>query len=354
VISAQDAARRGLVVVNVSESGAVLDDLDRLIAEELTRDGRVTSSDLAATAGVSKATAASRVRRLIKAGVVRVTAVFDVDAAGFQWQVNCYIKSTGVPARDIAKELAVLPSTWAVMGALGRSDVVAVFMFADKAQMVSFFTEQLPTVDGVAQFECDLVMRPLWYEPLATNLIVHDPNASLIDLDVPIRFPNSVVDVDALDEAIIKTLRADGRRSNRRIGQELGVSEGTIRSRIKRLQEANLMRIVAWVDPEALDQTGHVLYLRLRLQSVDPRSAAIELAKISRVTSTSATIGWPSVTLMAVAKDRRESRDILAAVRAVAGVIDVDLHELVDIHFYRSQFVRIPAMSVLGSVDRSI
>ena len=73
-------------VVAVSEggSGELLDDLDRLIVGELARDGRVTSSDLAVMAGVSKATAASRVRRLIETNVVRVTAVFDVDAAGFQ------------------------------------------------------------------------------------------------------------------------------------------------------------------------------------------------------------------------------------------------------------------------------
>ena len=338
----------------VSESRPVelLDDLDRLIVAELSRDGRVTSSDLAVMAGVSKATAASRVRRLIETGLVRVTAVFDVDAAGYQWQVNCFIRSTGAPADKIAKSLAVLPSTWAVSSSLGRCDVLAVFMFADKAQMAAFITEQLPAVDGVAQYECDLVVRSLWYEPLATNAIVHAREvAQLVDLDVPIRFPNSVVDVDALDDSIIKILRIDGRRSNRRIGQELGVSEGTIRSRIKRLQEANLMRIVAWIDPAALGQTGQILYIRVLLDSVSPETTAIELAKIPQLTSTSATIGWPTVTAMAMAQDRHETRDILAAVRAVDGVIDVDLHELVEVHFYRNHFVRIPATSVRESGD---
>ena len=200
---------------------------------------------------MSKATAASRVRRLIETAVVRVTAVFDVDAAGFQWQVNCFIKTAGVPTSEIAKTLAALPATWSVSSALGRCDLVAVFMFADKAQMGAFFTEELPAVDGVAQFEGDVVVKSLWYEPLATNVIVHARDVSqLVDLDVPIRFPNPVVDVDDLDDAIIKCLRIDGRRSNRRIGHELGVSEGTIRFRIKRLQEANLMRIVAWIDPD--------------------------------------------------------------------------------------------------------
>ena len=57
--------------------------------------------------------------------------------------------------------------------------------------------------------------------------------------------------------------------------------------------------------------------------------------------------------LMAVAKDRRQTRDILAAVRAVNGVIDVDLHELVDIRFYRNHFLRIPATSIRESGDYS-
>jgi hypothetical protein len=89
--------------------------------------------------------------------------------------------------------------------------------------------------------------------------------------------------------------------------------------------------------------------LRVRLDSVSPESAAQGLAKIPQLTSTSATIGWPSMTVMAVAKDRRETRDILVAVRAVIGVADVDLHELVDVRFYRSHFVRIPDVSVRES-----
>ena len=109
------------------------------------------------------------------------------------------------------------------------------------------------------------------------------------------------------------------------------------------------MRIVAWIDPETLGQAGHVLYLRVRLDSVSPESAAIELAKIPQLSSTTATIGWPNVSVMAVTKDPRETRDILAAVRAIAGVADVDLHELVDVYFYHSHFVRIPATSVRES-----
>ncbi|MET0909912.1 MAG: winged helix-turn-helix transcriptional regulator, partial [Ilumatobacteraceae bacterium] len=83
----------------------LLDDLDQRIVGELARDGRTASSDLAHQLGITKSIATSRVRRLIESGIVHVTAVFDVDAAGYQWQANCFITSTGIAVGEIAAAL---------------------------------------------------------------------------------------------------------------------------------------------------------------------------------------------------------------------------------------------------------
>lgn len=48
--------------------------------------------------------------------------------------------------------------------------------------------------------------------------------------------------VDELDHQIIEALGADGRVSNRQIAAQFGVTEGTIRTRIKRLQAENLLQ----------------------------------------------------------------------------------------------------------------
>ena len=55
--------------------------------------------------------------------------------------------------------------------------------------------------------------------------------------------------LDQLDRELIKELQNEGRKSYRDIGRMMGVSEGTIRKRVKRLQEQGVMKIRAVLDP---------------------------------------------------------------------------------------------------------
>ncbi|MDE2436305.1 MAG: AsnC family transcriptional regulator, partial [Sphingomonadales bacterium] len=51
--------------------------------------------------------------------------------------------------------------------------------------------------------------------------------------------------LDHLDRQLIETLSSDARVSNRKIASELGVTEGTVRGRIKRLQQDGLIAFTA-------------------------------------------------------------------------------------------------------------
>lgn len=54
--------------------------------------------------------------------------------------------------------------------------------------------------------------------------------------------------LDALDQRIVEKLSRDARTSNRAIATELGVTEGTIRTRIKRLQNEGLIQFTVVSD----------------------------------------------------------------------------------------------------------
>ena len=54
--------------------------------------------------------------------------------------------------------------------------------------------------------------------------------------------------LDALDHKIVNKLALDARISNRAIAAELGVTEGTIRTRIKRLQNEGLIQFTVVTD----------------------------------------------------------------------------------------------------------
>ena len=52
-----------------------------------------------------------------------------------------------------------------------------------------------------------------------------------------------------LNREIVKLLQNDGRRPYKEMATALGVSEGTVRNRVKSMQKAGALRIVALVDP---------------------------------------------------------------------------------------------------------
>jgi len=51
--------------------------------------------------------------------------------------------------------------------------------------------------------------------------------------------------LDEVDQRILDHLSRDARTSNRRVAEELGVTEGTVRARIKRMQDDGQIRITA-------------------------------------------------------------------------------------------------------------
>ena len=65
---------------------------------------------------------------------------------------------------------------------------------------------------------------------------------------------------DEIDRAIIRLLQIDGRKPFTEIAAEIGVSEGTIRQRMKRLVSDQMLQVVGIADPKYLgwDAAGMV------------------------------------------------------------------------------------------------
>lgn len=59
--------------------------------------------------------------------------------------------------------------------------------------------------------------------------------------------------LDSVDQKIVARLARDARTSNRQIAADLGVTEGTVRARIKRLEEEQQIHITAITNINKLD-----------------------------------------------------------------------------------------------------
>lgn len=97
-------------------------------------------------------------------------------------------------------------------------------------------------------------------------------------------------DTDNYDRQIVRLLQQDGRMSNRAIADKIGVSEGTVRNRIKRLKELGLVRVTALVnlyeDPEAI-----AAYVLIRLTNRDLIDYGRKFAQLPGVVSVAAVAG---------------------------------------------------------------
>ena len=82
---------------------------------------------------------------------------------------------------------------------------------------------------------------------------------------------------DDLNQRIIRLLQDDGRAAYDVIGQRLGVSGGTIRNRVARMRAAGMLRIVAVVDPVAVDYESDAMLGIKTAPGIAPASIAQRL-----------------------------------------------------------------------------
>jgi Lrp/AsnC family transcriptional regulator for asnA, asnC and gidA len=61
-------------------------------------------------------------------------------------------------------------------------------------------------------------------------------------------------ELDAVDQKIVELLRADGRANNSAIAAQLGVAEGTVRQRVRKLTEAGVIKVSALLNPEIISE----------------------------------------------------------------------------------------------------
>ena len=89
--------------------------------------------------------------------------------------------------------------------------------------------------------------------------------------------------IDEINIAIINHLK-DGRVAFKKIADDLLVSEGTVRARVKRLQEEGVLEIAGFVDPEAIPDK-YLVMVGVKLKDMNLVGKGEEFSKLRGVTS---------------------------------------------------------------------
>jgi len=98
------------------------------------------------------------------------------------------------------------------------------------------------------------------------------------------------VQLDDLDRRIIDLLTRDARVSNRQVATQLGVTEGTIRGRIRRLEKENCIRLTAVTNVAYLGAPKVVL-IGIQVEHAELKSLCQKLAAMPDIGSVIVMLG---------------------------------------------------------------
>ena len=119
------------------------------------------------------------------------------------------------------------------------------------------------------------------------------------------------ISLDELDHKIIERLGHDARVSNREIGREFDLTEGTIRSRLKRLLDNRVIRVAAVTNANRL-RNPILAYLWVEADTAaDIEGVAERLAALPEIGFVATTLGRADVLAMTLVENGNELTDFL-------------------------------------------
>ncbi|MEV4352662.1 Lrp/AsnC family transcriptional regulator [Actinoplanes sp. NPDC049596] len=138
----------------------VVDDIDRRILAELTRDGRMSMRTLAERLHISRANAYARVERLRDANVIRgFRADVDPVAAGLGTSAYVTVNLNQAEWRDVADRLRALPGVVHIALVGGEFDVIMLVRAPDNAALGRLVLDEIQGMPGVVNTRTLLVFE---------------------------------------------------------------------------------------------------------------------------------------------------------------------------------------------------
>ncbi len=161
-----EAERRPSAKAVRSEEGeAPLDAVDDKIIAALRQNGRIANRDLAHIVDINEATVRTRLRRLEESQAVRVVAMRDFYAMGYDALSAVGVQVKGRSAADVGADLAKLAQVVTVNVTIGTYDLEIQVIARDLDDLNHILTHDIAHVEGVERLFPGLALKVLKYNP---------------------------------------------------------------------------------------------------------------------------------------------------------------------------------------------
>lgn len=138
--------------------------------------------------------------------------------------------------------------------------------------------------------------------------------------------------LSAVDSKILSLLQLDGRMPYREIARQVNVSEGTVRSRVRRLEAAGVLTIAAIADPFKLGYSI-LMFCLLNVELGHRQGVIDELEKWHEITYISSLTGRSDLYVQMVCHDAKHLWEVLyERLPRVQGVTNVETFQEIKMH----------------------
>ena len=136
---------------------------------------------------------------------------------------------------------------------------------------------------------------------------------------------------DPLDCRMIRLLQKDGRMSNSAMARALGISEYTVRTRLKKIIDSGVIRVVAVANPIDLGfEIAGNLKIRIELKKAD--TVLAELKQIDALIWVALTTGGSDIDVEFVARSLKEFHALIFdKICQIDGVMSTETSLMVDL-----------------------
>lgn len=148
----------------LAEQPFIPDRMDRQIVALLRRDGRISTQRIARKLESTPSTVRKRIRSLEENGVMRVVAVTDFAAAGFDLLLAIGIEVEDRNPEAVGRELALLPEVFAVNLTTGPNDLEILVAAQSFEQLATFLHDEVSQVDGIGRLAPGLAVEVYKYQ----------------------------------------------------------------------------------------------------------------------------------------------------------------------------------------------
>lgn len=126
-----------------------IDAIDQSIITELRADGRATNQQIASKLDLTAATVSARIKRMEDANKLRVVAVSDFSAHGYNVLMEVAIEIDGRAASEVAEELIAFPEVFAAHLVTGRYDIDLLVALHDFEDLPELLMSRFGSVKGI-------------------------------------------------------------------------------------------------------------------------------------------------------------------------------------------------------------